>query len=185
LHTISGPFITALNAEKHISLVLVTYLCSSFALIDSQARNEEKIADVSKGFHGLHLYANEFWVAHFLEYIEVNTELDQHMLDSVLEQVLALCDAHDSIALPTDDTAEGEDLVSRESQLDGHPALQKLEAHLDIHDFLGKIIEYRERTHEAQLQASGGQYSSAQLGVHLSDTYATDTHRPPNSGSST
>jgi hypothetical protein len=162
LHTISGPFITALNAEKNISLTLVTYLCSSFALIDSQVRNEEKIVDVAKGFHGLHLYANEFWVAHFLEYIEVNAELDQRMLDSVLERVLALCDAHDSIALPTDDTEEGEELVSRESQqLDGHPALQKLEAHLDIRDFLGKIIEYREKTHEAQLQASGGEYASA------------------------
>ena len=157
LHTISGPFITALNAEKNISLALVTYLCSSFALIDSQVRNEEKIVDVAKGFHGLHLYANEFWVAHFLEYIEVNAELDQHMLDSVLGRVLALCDAHDSIALPTDDTEEGGELVSRE----GHPALQKLEAHPDIQDFLGKIIEYREKTHKAQLQASGGEYASA------------------------
>ncbi|RFU24742.1 hypothetical protein B7463_g11594, partial [Scytalidium lignicola] len=156
LHTISGPFITALNAERNISLALVTYLCSSFALIDSRVRDEEKIADVAKGFHGLHLYANEFWVAHFLEYIEVNTELDQHMLDPVLERVLALCDAHDLITLPTDDTEEEEDLVSRESQQpDGHPALQKLEAHFDIRDFLGKIIEYREKTHEAQLQASG------------------------------
>ena len=167
LHTRSGPFITALNAEKNISLALITYLCSSFALIVSQVISE-KILDVAKGFHGLHLYANEFWVAHLLEYVEVNTELDQNMLDPVLERVLALCDIHDFIALPTDDTEEGENLVSRESrQLDGdHPALQKLEAHLDIRDFLRNIIEYREKTHEAQLQASGGGYTSAQLDLH-------------------
>jgi hypothetical protein len=160
LHTTSGPFITARNAQKNISLTLVSYLSSSFALIDSQVTNEEKILDIAKGFHGLHLYANEFWVAHLLEYIEVNTELDQRMLDPVLERVLDLCDAHDCLALPTNGT-EVEESVWRESkQLDSHPALQKLEANLDIRDFLGKIIEYREKTHEAQLQASGGEYAS-------------------------
>jgi hypothetical protein len=161
LHTTSGPFITALNAQKSISLTLVSYLCSSFALIDSQVRNEEKIVDIAKGIHGLHLYANEFWVAHLLEYIEVNTKLDQRMLDPVLERVLDLCDAHDCLALPTDDTEEGEELSWRESQqLDSHPVLQKLEANLDIRDFLGKIVEYREKTHEAQLQAFRGEYAS-------------------------
>jgi hypothetical protein len=76
-------------------------------------------------------------------------------------RVLDLFDDHDCLALPTDDTEEGEELAWRESQqLDSHPALQKLEANLDIRDFLGKIIGYREKTHEVQLQVSGGEYIS-------------------------
>jgi len=160
LHTTSGPFITALNAHKSISSTLVSYLCSSFALIDPQVQNEEKVVDIAKGIHGLHLYANDFWVEHLLEYIEVNTELDQRMLDPVLERVLDLCDAHDGLALSTDDMEKREELSLRDiQQLESHPTLQKLGANLDIRDFLEKIMDYREKTHETQLQASGGEYA--------------------------
>ncbi|PVH83786.1 hypothetical protein DL98DRAFT_652239 [Cadophora sp. DSE1049] len=156
LHVTSGPFLTALNAQKNTSLTLMSYLCSSFALVDSRVEEKEKIVDVARGFHGLHLYANEYWVAHLLEYVEINTELDQHVLDPVLERVLDLCDAHDSLTVRTDDSEEGEEMAWSDSQqLDSHPALQKLEANLDIRDFLRKIMDHREKTQEAQLQASG------------------------------
>lgn len=157
LHTASGPFMTPHGAEKDISLAMATYLGSSFALIDSQMPEEENILRVAKGFHGLHLYANEFWVAHFLEYVELNPETDATVSDPVLERVLTLCDIHDSIALPSDDDENAGSTALHEIRQDAHPAFEKLKAHVDVHDFVRRIVEFRAQTRETQLQQSNGE----------------------------
>jgi len=183
LHTASGPFMSTLRAEHNISLALITYLCSSFTLIDPQIEEKERIRRVAKGFHGLHFYANEFWVTHFLEYVELNGGLESTSSNLILDKVVTLCDIHDSMAPSTDYVEEfSPDGVQ---QGGAHLSLEKLVAHTDVYHFVQKIVEFRKRTRDAQLQTSDGELAinSEDLSrYNMARPYLADLRRPSNCG---
>lgn len=156
LDTSSGPFMSALSAERSISMALTTYLCSSFTLIDTDVQEDTKILRVAQEYHSLHPYANEFWVSHFLAYVDLCPTLDSDLSDPVLDMVFTLCDTHDSFTPSEDDDLEPTPYDSVEG--DGISALRRLRAHLDIQDFVSKILVFREKKREGQLSASVGKY---------------------------
>jgi hypothetical protein len=153
LDTASGPFMSALDAEHNVSLALITYLISSITLVDPQIAEEQKLSNVAKGFYSLHFYANEFWVAHFLEYIELNHGLDSSSTNPIFDKILMLGDINDNIM---GSNQVGEELPNVAEKLDTHPAMDKLIVHTDIHDFVQGIIQFRNVDREAQLRSSDG-----------------------------
>ena len=51
-----------------MAVACVSYLCSSFDLIDDKAPEPETLARIVDSFYGLHLYASEHWLQHLLSY---------------------------------------------------------------------------------------------------------------------
>lgn len=153
LDAASGPFMSALDAEHNVSLALMTYLVSSVTLIDPQIPEEQKLSNVAKGFYSLHFYANEFWIAHFLEYVELNHGLNSSSTNPIFDKILMLGDINDSIMGSNQVDLE---LPKIAEKLDTHPAMDRLMVHTDIHDFVQGIIQFRNVNREAQLRSSDG-----------------------------
>lgn len=72
MHKFSGPFIQQPEAEYDLTLACVAYLRFSITLIDAEFSEEERTIRVSKGLHGIHLYAHEYWLDHLLSYIQAS-----------------------------------------------------------------------------------------------------------------
>ncbi|KAF2812552.1 uncharacterized protein BDZ99DRAFT_413355, partial [Mytilinidion resinicola] len=70
LHESSGPFLHRESAEYNLTLSCVTYMLQGMSLINSRLSEEERTVNVGKGFHGLHLYAVEYWLEHLLDYAQ-------------------------------------------------------------------------------------------------------------------
>ena len=51
-----------------MAISCVSYLCSSFDLIDETIARSESLERVLPSFYSLHLYANEHWLQHLLAY---------------------------------------------------------------------------------------------------------------------
>jgi hypothetical protein len=64
----NAPFLDAATARCHITFACVTYLVNGFNLVDPRYSDEQRLIDVGKGWHGQHLYANESWAQHLLQY---------------------------------------------------------------------------------------------------------------------
>lgn len=65
----------------------ISYLCSSFDLIDERVADSEKFLGVLRSYHGLHLYANEYWLQHLLAFRSVD---ELHVIrDSTLHASVA------------------------------------------------------------------------------------------------
>jgi hypothetical protein len=61
-------------------------LNTSYALISISSTQEDRAAVVLQGFHGLQLYANQFWQDHLLAYCEHRRE-DKTVSDELLNQL--------------------------------------------------------------------------------------------------
>ena len=64
---------------------------NAFELIDPTLCNSTPITRVGEGFHSLQLYANTFWLDHFLDYVTVdghNSNSDHYLLT---KQLMKLC----------------------------------------------------------------------------------------------
>jgi len=68
------PLINLEDAHFNICFSCVAYLNTSYGLIPLHYSNDTRAAIVVTGFHGLQIYANQFWVDHLLSYCTI---LDQ------------------------------------------------------------------------------------------------------------
>jgi len=60
------PFIKAEEAHFNISFSCISYLNSCSCFLPQYCTDQEMAAKVLEGFHGLQLYANQFWFKHVL-----------------------------------------------------------------------------------------------------------------------
>ncbi|OCL02271.1 hypothetical protein AOQ84DRAFT_382837 [Glonium stellatum] len=71
LRASKNALVEPIRAHHNISLACIAYLRTSFNFVDPQFPAEQKNTNVVKGFHGLHLYVNEYWLMRFiLEFIQ-------------------------------------------------------------------------------------------------------------------
>lgn len=96
LRAARNSLIKPINAHHNISIACIAYLHTSFNFIDPQFSAEKNNINVVKGFHGLHLYANEYWLAHLITYANMHEITEQLPVTpgSLVEQLLALCETH-------------------------------------------------------------------------------------------
>ena len=94
----SGPFLLENNAQQIITLSCVSYLTSSFMLIDPEYSEITAKRSVVKGYHSLQFYANEFWLQHLLALSsDPNTCFTDTKYKTLLERLRNLCNAHKKI----------------------------------------------------------------------------------------
>ena len=70
---------------------------NAFELINPTLCNSTPITRVGEGFHSLQLYANTFWLDHFLDYVTVdghNSNSDHYLLTKQLMKLCKLYDEH-------------------------------------------------------------------------------------------
>jgi hypothetical protein len=96
LRAARNSLIKPINAHHNVSIACIAYLCTSFNFIDPQFSAEQNSINIVKGFHGLHLYANEYWLTHLITYANMrgNAEPLPVTPGSLVEQLLALCETH-------------------------------------------------------------------------------------------
>ena len=90
LHPDSGPFLQETQAHYNVCFSCVTYLSTTYRLIDPSFPEYQSRLRIVKGYHGLHLYANEFWTAHLLEYVKSKGGLDIAISEPLLGQLRSL-----------------------------------------------------------------------------------------------
>jgi hypothetical protein len=85
-----GPFISPNDAHLSICFSCVAHLNTSYPLLPDRSTERERAALVIQGFHGLHLYANQFWMDHFLECCTSLRRQQKQLPNHLLEQIIGL-----------------------------------------------------------------------------------------------
>lgn len=89
---------------------------SSFCFLDPALSEDALRLRVLKGFHGLHLYANEYWFQHLLQYAKREDPVQDEHLEEPLEAIEAFWKGvPGSAKLKLDDTTSADNI---EGELD-------------------------------------------------------------------
>lgn len=91
LHPDSGPFLHEAQAHYNICFSCVAYLSTTSCLIDPSVPENQSRRRIVKGYHTLHLYANDFWMEHLLQYVKLQGGLDARVSAPLIEQLQSLC----------------------------------------------------------------------------------------------
>jgi hypothetical protein len=136
-------FIKTEDAHFNISFSCISYLNSSLCLLPSNCTDQERAAIVLQGFHGLQLYANQFWYRHVLECYGLYAKRHINIPDGLSNQLRKLLrfrkQAQHEAPRPGDSsegstTLHGNDDSSAMSQLP-----------LDVRNFIREVVEFRKR----------------------------------------
>lgn len=77
-------FVSAKFAHFNIAFPCVSHLNNSFCLIPPNCTDTERALMIIQGYHGLHPYANKFWIKHVLAccklYVESQSKLPVEFL---------------------------------------------------------------------------------------------------------
>lgn len=76
----SGPFLSSVTAHCNITYSCISYLSTSLVLIDPTCTPNNARTRVLQGYHGLHHYADEFWIDHLLQYFKLKGSFDKVLL---------------------------------------------------------------------------------------------------------
>ncbi len=87
LHPDSGPFLQETKSHYDVAFSCVTYLLTSLCFIYPSVPDDEIRRRIVKGYHGLHLYANEFWIEHVLQYAKMQKTTGSEILESFVSQL--------------------------------------------------------------------------------------------------
>jgi hypothetical protein len=73
----------------NIGFSCIAYLNSSFNLLPQNSSEEQRIRWVLQGLHGLQQYANQYWYAHLIEYLDLavarKLEIPEHITKQMRE----------------------------------------------------------------------------------------------------
>ena len=86
----SAPFIVKEKALFNISFSCIAYLNTSLCLLPDNSTPQEQAAIIVSGFHGLQLYANAFWIDHFLSYCDLLAKKRAKPPDELVSQLSKL-----------------------------------------------------------------------------------------------
>ena len=101
----SGPFLRREWAHLQQTITCTQVLLSGLILFNNPFNDHEKSLRAVRGVHGLHIYANEFWIEHLLNLAEAHTSCNSVEVASVLNVVDQLCmrlTSPEAASLPTD-----------------------------------------------------------------------------------
>lgn len=124
LHVASGPFLHYNQAHYDLAFACMNYMISSFCFIDSSISETELKIRVLKGFHGLHLYASEFWFQHLLQYAKRDEPVDDDELHDPLDGLQEFWKDEPGsgvVTLKLDDTTSADAIERQLEVLDSMP----------------------------------------------------------------
>lgn len=97
--------VKAADAHHDIAFSCLAYLVSSFQLIDNHSITEQqKVIGVGKSFHGLHLYANEYWLRHFILYADARRSCPEGLSRPLIDLLVVLVAANNTSSAMTRDS---------------------------------------------------------------------------------
>lgn len=128
-------------------------MCSSLDLINPASSDNELLSSVAHGYFGLYIYANEFWVEHFLLYVAENRGLSQDTSDDLGDQILRLIGGHASLIgnLPTSACPYASSQGYHQD-----PRLTWLSTAPGVRDLIHSILVFREDLRVEQQEAVDG-----------------------------
>ncbi|KAI9791132.1 MAG: hypothetical protein M1816_004363 [Peltula sp. TS41687] len=150
LDALSGPFISGDRAHHDIAFACIAYLCSSFDLIDPRVPSGDLLIRVGEGFHGLHLYANAYWLDHLLSYVDMSKSLDTDASSPLVTQLLRLCETHQQLLDTVQNTSISRSLPLTAAQSDKR--MGGLSGYPEIHAIAQQVLGSRQRTIDYQPQ---------------------------------
>lgn len=86
-----------MSALTNITLACVCCLHLSLDLVDPKVSDRERINSVALGHHGLHLYANTYWLRHLGKLSQSCKEASIPPEVDLVRQLRAMCDRNDQI----------------------------------------------------------------------------------------
>ncbi|KAI9855169.1 MAG: hypothetical protein M1813_000528 [Trichoglossum hirsutum] len=138
------------NAHYSIALSCGAYLSGTFLLMKSSISEEEVTSRVMKEYHGLHNYANEFWLEHVLEYSRLMGTIESGVSSDLARVLGTLTEVHKKpYTLQLDhESAETGESISCLKALNTPPAVRRLIR--DILLFRETLREYQDGQISAQ-----------------------------------
>ncbi|KAK2755707.1 hypothetical protein FQN54_005857 [Arachnomyces sp. PD_36] len=136
------PFVDATDGHHDITFACLVYLKSSFELIDGDVTERQKAVKVAKSFHGLHLYANEYWLKHLFSYTEARNASSALLSEPLVDQLVNLAATHSvSHRLSDQKTIQGDN----HSTIALHSSIaSSLENNADAKALLQQVIRLNE-----------------------------------------
>lgn len=120
---------------------------SSLCFLDPTFSEDDLRLRVLKGFHGLHLYANECWFQHLLQYAKREDPVQDEDLDETLEEIGEFWKADPGSAnLKLDDTTSADNIEAQLEVL--APILNAQQMGFDIMTFR-KFLSQEKYSHQA------------------------------------
>jgi hypothetical protein len=153
----NAPFLDTATAHCHITFACVTYLANGFNLVDPQYSDEQRLIDVGKGWHGLHLYANESWAQHLLRYAAALDGVEARSVStSLLTQLTELCSVHSGLLSDEQRTAEAK---AGQLMLLPDPRIEHLRVHEEARSLVMRLLAYRQSRKLQHRESSLGKFS--------------------------
>lgn len=141
LNQVSGPFLSETTAHCNITFSCISYLSTSLSLIDPGRTPDEVRIQVLQGYHGLHHYADEFWMDHLLEYFKLKGMLDQPLL-SVIDKALEF-QKYD-LSQSSEEELDKESYPSSITKL--MVLVSRMSATPEVQTFIRKLLIFRARS---------------------------------------
>ncbi|KAI9727859.1 MAG: hypothetical protein M1834_007905 [Cirrosporium novae-zelandiae] len=85
----SRPYLDPFRAHCSIAISCAASITSNFTLLDPKISLDEKQRMIANGFHGLHSYANEFWIHHLIECSQFVSSPRPADFSALIDQCLA------------------------------------------------------------------------------------------------
>lgn len=145
------------DAHHDITFACLAYLNSSFELIDDDVTEHQRAIRVAKSFHGLHLYANEYWLKHLYSYAEARSVSAARLSEPLVDQLVNLAAVHKSFYRVTSQELAQE--VGCFTATIPDSIAPYLENNLDAKTLLQKVIRFNESLGNEKNRSGGGKYT--------------------------
>jgi hypothetical protein len=143
-----GPILSPLRGQYDISFACITYLVTGIDLLDSTYYPISPLLRTGEGFHSLQLYANAFWLEHFLQLTSLHPNVEALATEPIMEQLHHLRSIYGMYPRKVlDKRIESAKVVD--------PRLDRLKDYPDVHTFLHQILVHRQTLSKMQLEATG------------------------------
>ena len=120
-------------------------MSSSFNLIDPTVPIDDSMLRVADGFHGLFLYANDYWPEHLLTYAREVGGLDANLARNLFAELTRLCNSYEVCKQKLSIVHANE---SSEDTFDDR--LSYLRGHEGIWFMVWDLFSYRQRARKQQ-----------------------------------
>ena len=142
------PFLRSVKCHHNIAFSCIAYMSSSFNFIDPAVPIDESMLRIAEGFHGLFLYANDYWPEHLLTYACEIGGLDANLASNLFAELTRLCNAYKVCKQKLSTSYDNNTSESREDTFDDR--LSYLKGHEGIYFMVRDLFSYHQRTRKQQ-----------------------------------
>ncbi|KAK1506209.1 hypothetical protein CTAM01_03544 [Colletotrichum tamarilloi] len=148
----NGPFINKEDSCRDITTACIAQLTQSSALADEALELQQHLYCVAQGFYGLLPYADEYWIEHLLEYLELSQGFCTPDSSRIQGQLKAL--ARNWIDLVGEESTRTSNAESPDSRLHWFESLPSTRA------LIQEALELRKATKESVVSQQSPQETS-------------------------